>query len=107
VRLLKLLAGALLLLQPVATRAQTIWDMPTEYPQNAMPGLGLTTFTKHVAELSAAKLQIRPSFDATAGIKSAGMLAAIADGRVQPAMPLPAPWNPKTRSSPCPRCRFW
>jgi TRAP-type C4-dicarboxylate transport system substrate-binding protein len=82
VRLLKLLAGALLLLQPVATHAQTVWDMPTEYPQNAMPGLGLTTFTKHVAELSAGKLQIRPSFDATAGIKSAGMLTAIADGRV-------------------------
>src|ERR1700688_2587135 len=72
-----MLAGALLLLHPAATRAQTVWDMPTEYPQNAMPGLGLTTFTKHVAELS------RPSFDATAGIKSAGMLTAIADGRVQ------------------------
>jgi TRAP-type transport system periplasmic protein len=83
VRLLKLLAGALLLLQPVATHAQMVWDMPTEYPENAMPGLGLTTFTKHVAELSAGKLQIRPSFDATAGIKSAGMLAAIAQGRVQ------------------------
>jgi TRAP-type transport system periplasmic protein len=60
VRLLKLLAGALLLLQPVAARAQTVWDMPTEYPENAMPGLGLKTFTKHVAELSAGKLQIRP-----------------------------------------------
>ena len=82
-RLLKLLAAALLLLQPVATRAQTVWDMPTEYPETAMPGLGLTTFTKHVAELSAGKLQIRPSFDATAGIKSAGMLTAIAAGRVQ------------------------
>jgi TRAP-type transport system periplasmic protein len=82
-RLLSMLAGALLLLHPAATRAQTVWDMPTEYPQNAMPGLGLTTFTKHVAELSAGKLQIRPSFDATAGIKSAGMLTAIADGRVQ------------------------
>lgn len=82
-RLLKLLAAALLLLQPVAIRAQTIWDMPTEYPQSAMPGLGLTAFTQHVAELSGGKLQIRPSFDATAGIKSAGMLTAIADGRVQ------------------------
>ncbi len=82
-RLLKLLAAALVLLQPVAIRAQTVWDMPTEYPENAMPGLGLTTFTKHVAELSAGKLQIRPSFDATAGIKSAGMLTAIAAGRVQ------------------------
>jgi TRAP-type C4-dicarboxylate transport system substrate-binding protein len=83
VRLLKLLTAALLLLQPVATRAQTIWDMPTEYPQSAMSGLGLSNFAKHVAELSAGKLQIRSSFDATAGIKSAGMLTAIAEGRVQ------------------------
>jgi TRAP-type C4-dicarboxylate transport system substrate-binding protein len=83
VRLLSLLAGALLLLHPVAIRAQTVWDMPTEYPQSAMPGLGLTTFAKHVGESSAGKLQIRPSFDAASGIKSAGMLAAIAEGRVQ------------------------
>ena len=37
-RLLKLLAAALLLLQPVAALAQTVWEMPTEYPENAMPG---------------------------------------------------------------------
>src|SRR5450755_5094470 len=48
-----------------------------------MPGLGVTTFAKHVAEKSAGKLLIRPSFDASGGIRSAGMLAAIADGRVQ------------------------
>jgi TRAP-type C4-dicarboxylate transport system substrate-binding protein len=57
--------------------------MPTEYPQSAMPGVGLTAFAKHVAELSAGKLQIRPSFDAAGGIRSAGMLAGIAEGRVQ------------------------
>src|SRR6266699_6308732 len=78
-----MLAGALLLLHPAAVRAQTVWDMPTEYPQSAMPGLGVTTFAKHVAESSAGKLQIRPSFDASGGIRSAGMLAAIAEGRVQ------------------------
>jgi TRAP-type C4-dicarboxylate transport system substrate-binding protein len=83
VRLFVLLAGVLLLLHPAVVGAQTIWDMPTEYPQNAMPGLGITTFTKHVAELAAGKLQIRPSFDAAAGIRSVGMLAAIAEGRVQ------------------------
>ena len=82
-RRLGILATALLLLIPVATRAETVWDMPTEYPQSAMPGLGLTTFTRHVAELSAAKLQIKPSIDAAAGIRSAGMLAAIVEGRVQ------------------------
>src|ERR1700722_12516630 len=82
-RFLGMLAGALLLLQPAAIRAQTIWDMPTEYPESAMPGLGVATFAKHVAELSGGKLQIRPSFDAAAGIRSAAMLAAIAEGRVQ------------------------
>src|SRR3979411_2407896 len=83
VRLFHLLAGALLLLQPVAVRAQTVWDMPTEYPQSAMPGLGVTIFAKHVVESSAGKLQISPSFDAASGIRSAGMLTAIAEGRVQ------------------------
>jgi TRAP-type transport system periplasmic protein len=83
VRRFRMLAGALLLLYPVAVRAQAVWDMPTEYPQSAMPGLGVTTFAKHLAELSAGKIQIRPSFDASAGIRSAGMLAAIAEGRAQ------------------------
>jgi TRAP-type transport system periplasmic protein len=73
----------LLLLQVTAADAQTIWDMPTEYPQSAMPGLGVTRFAQHVAEWSAGKLQIRPSFDAAAGIRSAGMLEAIEKGRVQ------------------------
>ena len=82
-RFLSMLAGALMLLFPAALQAQTVWDMPTEYPQNAMPGVGVAAFTKHVAESSAGKLEIRPSFDAKAGIKSAGMLAAIAEGRVQ------------------------
>ncbi|MEH2496438.1 hypothetical protein V1294_002917 [Bradyrhizobium sp. AZCC 1678] len=45
-RLLSMLAGACLLLFPAALQAQTVWDMPTEYPQNAMPGVGLTAFTK-------------------------------------------------------------
>jgi TRAP-type C4-dicarboxylate transport system substrate-binding protein len=74
---------ALLLLVPAAAQAQPVWNMPTEYPQSSMPGLGVTTFAKHVGELSAGKLQIRPSFDAASGIRSAGMLAAVAEGRVQ------------------------
>ena len=78
-----MLAGALLLLHPAAGRAQTVWDMATEYPQSAMPGLGGTTFAKHLAESSAGKIRIRPSFDAAAGIRSAGMLTAVAEGRVQ------------------------
>ena len=82
-RLLQMLTGALLLHYPLAARAQTVWDMPTEYPQSAMPGLGVTTFAQHVAELSAGKLLIHPSYDATKGIRSADMLTAIAERRVQ------------------------
>jgi len=83
VRTTLILAGVLLLVQPVAAPAQTAWDMPTEYPQNTMPGLGVTTFAQRVAELSAGRIQIKPSFDASSGIRSAGMLAAVAGGRVQ------------------------
>jgi TRAP-type C4-dicarboxylate transport system substrate-binding protein len=78
-----LLAAAFLLLHPAPTGAQTVWDMPTEYPENAMPGVGVAAFARNVDELTAGKLMIKPSFDAKAGIKSAGMLAAIAEGKVQ------------------------
>jgi TRAP-type C4-dicarboxylate transport system substrate-binding protein len=81
VRILSLLVIALLL-HPAATRAQTVWDMPTEYPENTMPALGIAGFAKHVAELTSGKLTIKPSFDAKAGIKSSAMLTAIAQGKV-------------------------
>jgi TRAP-type C4-dicarboxylate transport system substrate-binding protein len=83
-RLLTIVAGGLLLLHaPSAARAQTAWDMATEYPQSAMPGLGMTAFAKHVAALTDGKVVIQPSFDAAKGIRSADMLSAIAQGRVQ------------------------
>ena len=52
-RLSHILAGVLLLMHPAAVSAQTVSDMPTEYPQNTMPGLGVTTFAQRLAELSA------------------------------------------------------
>jgi TRAP-type C4-dicarboxylate transport system substrate-binding protein len=83
-RFLHRLAGALLLLHhPLSASAQTVWDMTTEYPQSAMSGLGVTTFAQHVAALTSGKLLIQPSFDAAKGIRSADMLTAIAQGRVQ------------------------
>ncbi|WP_445491609.1 TRAP transporter substrate-binding protein [Rhodopseudomonas sp. RCAM05734] len=82
-RISSMLAGALLLALPVTSRAETVWDMATEYPQNTMPGLGVTTFAKRLEELSSGNIRIKPGFDAAAGIKSAGMLAAVADNRVQ------------------------
>jgi hypothetical protein len=53
VRALHLLAGALLLLDPEAVSAQAVWNMSTEYPQSAMPGVGITTFAGRLAETSA------------------------------------------------------
>jgi TRAP-type C4-dicarboxylate transport system substrate-binding protein len=83
-RILSIVAGGLLLLHaPLAARAQTVWNMATEYPQGAMPGLGMTIFAKHVAALSDGKVLVQPSFDAAKGIRSADMLSAIAQGRVQ------------------------
>ena len=67
----------------MAAHAQTAWDMATEYPQTAMPGLGMTAFAAHVATLTDGKVAIQPSFDAAKGIRSADMLSAIAEGRVQ------------------------
>jgi TRAP-type C4-dicarboxylate transport system substrate-binding protein len=43
----------------------------------------MTTFAKHVAALSDGKVLVQPSFDAAKGIRSADMLSAIAQGRVQ------------------------
>jgi TRAP-type C4-dicarboxylate transport system substrate-binding protein len=83
VRSLRVLASALLLLDPAAVCAQTTWNMPTEYPQNAMPGVGVTTFARRLAETSVGGLRVKPSFDAAGGIRSADMLAAITEGRVQ------------------------
>jgi TRAP-type C4-dicarboxylate transport system substrate-binding protein len=83
VRLSCIVATALLLALPGAGKAETVWDMATEYPQNTMPGLGVTTFARRVEELSLGNIKIKPGFDAAAGIKSAGMLAAVADNRVQ------------------------
>ena len=83
-RILHMLAGALLLLHhPAGAFAETVWNMTTEYPQGAMPGLGVTTFAQHVARLGAGKLVIQPSFDAAKGVRSADMLTALAEGRVE------------------------
>ncbi|MGX5733760.1 TRAP transporter substrate-binding protein [Bosea thiooxidans] len=62
--------------------AQTSWEMPTEYPETAIPGEGVATFAKLVNERAGGRLTIRPSFDAKRGIKSAQMIAAVQKGEV-------------------------
>jgi len=62
--------------------AQTVWEMPTEYPASAIPGEGVATFAGIVNEKSGGRLTIKPSFDAARGIKSAAMIAAVQKGDV-------------------------
>lgn len=73
---------ALSLSSAPAVLAQTVWEMPTEYPASAIPGEGVATFARLVNERSGGRLTIVPSFDAAKGIKSAGMVAAVQDGKV-------------------------
>jgi TRAP-type C4-dicarboxylate transport system substrate-binding protein len=79
-RLLPIIALALGLSPSVV--AQTVWEMPTEYPASAIPGEGVATFARLVNERSGGRLAITPSFDASMGIKSAGMVAAVQEGKV-------------------------
>lgn len=62
--------------------AQTVWEMPTEYPATAIPGEGVATFSKLVNEAAGGRLTIKPSYDASRGIKSAGMIAAVQKNEV-------------------------
>ncbi|MBV1799448.1 TRAP transporter substrate-binding protein DctP [Siccirubricoccus sp. G192] len=66
-------------------RAQAAWRMVTEYPATAMPGEGLAHFASTMSRLSAGALAVRPGFDASEGLRSAGMLRAVAEGRVEAA----------------------
>ena len=107
-RLFSILAGALLLLHPEAIRAQTVWDMPTEYPQSAMPGLGITTFAKHLAELERSPAADQAEFRCGGG-HSIGRYAGRRrnGGGCRPAMALAAHWMPRMRSSGrCPTLPF-
>ncbi|WP_454720371.1 MULTISPECIES: TRAP transporter substrate-binding protein [Cupriavidus] len=83
-------AGALLALIACGTgpgwaqpAAPAIWRMATEYPASAMPGEGLATFADEVRARTAGAVEVRPSYDASAGIRSAQMPAAIRDGRLE------------------------
>ncbi|ELA01145.1 TRAP transporter substrate-binding protein [Cupriavidus metallidurans] len=79
-------ASALLpLVAPIAHAqpAPVVWQMATEYPATSMPGEGLTTFAQEVTTRTQGTLAPQPTFDASAGIKSAQMPAAIRNGKLQ------------------------
>ena len=65
--------------------AQTVWRMPTEYPASAIPGEGVAHFAKLIAGSSQGALVVEPSYDASLGIRSADMIAAVRDGMVEAA----------------------
>ncbi|WP_171070412.1 TRAP transporter substrate-binding protein [Methylobacterium terricola] len=87
------LGGAgLMALSPLAVAAESpaasapiVWRMPTEYPASTMPGEGLATFARRVAERSGGALAVRPSFDAAAGLRSGAMIGAVEAGTVEAA----------------------
>ncbi|MES2010819.1 MAG: TRAP transporter substrate-binding protein [Pseudomonadota bacterium] len=63
--------------------AAATWRMATEYPASAMPGEGLATFADEVKARTAGAIDVKPSFDASAGVKSAQMPAAVKEGRLE------------------------
>jgi TRAP-type C4-dicarboxylate transport system substrate-binding protein len=70
-------------LSPSSALAETIeLKMATEYPASSMPGEGLQYFAELVALESGGQLTIKPSFSAELGIKSADMINAVRDGRI-------------------------
>ena len=63
--------------------AQTIaWDMANEYPANSIHGEGDQFFAKLVREKSRGKIVITHRFDASDGLRSKDMLAAVASGKL-------------------------
>lgn len=58
------------------------WMIPTEYPENSMPGAGLRTFVELVEARARGGLLLAPSFNNESRIRSADMPAAVRDHRV-------------------------
>ncbi|MGY4288271.1 TRAP-type C4-dicarboxylate transport system substrate-binding protein [Bradyrhizobium sp. LM2.7] len=61
---------------------QVTWRMTTEYPQNNISGIGLTTFAKRVAERTNGFVTVSNAFDNELKISSGEMPRAALDGRI-------------------------
>ncbi|MGI4944886.1 MAG: TRAP transporter substrate-binding protein DctP [Janthinobacterium lividum] len=61
-------------------QAATLWQVATEYPADTMPGEGVIRFARNASAAAAAALTVQPQFDAPDGLRSAGMIAAVARG---------------------------
>jgi TRAP-type C4-dicarboxylate transport system substrate-binding protein len=62
--------------------AQVNWRMTTEYPQNNISGIGLTTFADRVATRTNGFVTVTNAFDNELKIASGEMPRAAADGRI-------------------------
>jgi len=59
------------------------WTMATEYPASTVSGEGVTFFATRLAAESQGHLTVMPSFDAALGFKSAEIVAAIRDRKLE------------------------
>ncbi|MFC0386993.1 TRAP transporter substrate-binding protein DctP [Muricoccus vinaceus] len=78
-----LLALSLAVLTARTVRAAVEWRIATEYPASAMPGEGIAHFAAGATRLAAGGLVVSPAFDAPDGLRSAAMIRAARDGRVE------------------------
>jgi TRAP-type C4-dicarboxylate transport system substrate-binding protein len=65
-----------------ARAENAVWSMATEYPSSTVSGEGIAYFASRLAGETSARIVVTPSYDATAGLKSAEIVAAVRDGRL-------------------------
>jgi TRAP-type C4-dicarboxylate transport system substrate-binding protein len=80
--ILALTIWATLVLSVAPAMAQVTWRMTTEYPQNNISGIGLTTFADRVAARTNGFVSVTNAFDNELKINSGEMPRAALDGRI-------------------------
>lgn len=81
-RIHAILVLATLVLSAVPAMAQVTWRMTTEYPENNISGIGLTTFADRVAARTNGFVTVTNAFDNQLKISSSEMPRAALDGRI-------------------------
>jgi len=71
-----------LVLSAAPAMAQVNWRMTTEYPQNNISGIGLTSFADRVAARTNGFVTVASAFDNELKINSGEMPRAALDGRI-------------------------
>ena len=80
--ILALTVWAALIFSVAPAVAQVTWQMTTEYPQNNISGIGLTTFADRVAARTNGFVTVTNAFDNELKINSGEMPRAALDGRI-------------------------